>query len=35
MVEFDDEANKVKQQTIQRHDDELKQFIDELEQSIP
>ncbi|CAD8127137.1 unnamed protein product [Paramecium sonneborni] len=35
MVEFDQEAQRVKEQVLQRHDEELKQFTDELENSIP
>ncbi|CAD8196390.1 unnamed protein product [Paramecium pentaurelia] len=35
MAEFDQEAQRVKEQVLQRHDEELKQFTDELENSIP
>ncbi|CAD8049387.1 unnamed protein product [Paramecium sonneborni] len=35
MIEFDQEAQKVKEQTLQRHEDELRQFSEELENSIP
>ncbi|CAD8135968.1 unnamed protein product [Paramecium pentaurelia] len=35
MSEFDQEAQRVKEQVLQRHDEELKQFTDELENSIP
>ncbi|CAD8210846.1 unnamed protein product [Paramecium octaurelia] len=35
MAEFDQEAQRVKEQVLQRHDEELNQFTDELENSIP
>jgi len=35
MAEFEQEAQKVKEQILQRHDEELQQFQDELENSIP
>ncbi|CAD8176803.1 unnamed protein product [Paramecium octaurelia] len=35
MVEFDNEAQKVKEQTLQRHEEELRQFSEELENSLP
>lgn len=35
MAEFEQEATKVKEQILQRHDEELRQFQDELENSIP
>ncbi|CAK68353.1 unnamed protein product (macronuclear) [Paramecium tetraurelia] len=35
MAEFDSEAQRVKEQVLQRHDEELRQFTEELENSIP
>ncbi|CAD8075668.1 unnamed protein product [Paramecium sonneborni] len=35
MSEFDSEAQKVKEQTLQRQEDELRQFSEELENSLP
>lgn len=35
MSEFDQEAIKFRESTLERHLDEVKLFIDELEQSIP
>ncbi|CAK66514.1 unnamed protein product (macronuclear) [Paramecium tetraurelia] len=35
MAEFDQEAQRVKEQVLQRQDEELSQFTDELENSIP
>lgn len=35
MQEFNEEAAKVEEQTVQRQQDELKKFQDELENSIP
>ncbi|KAM3134506.1 hypothetical protein pb186bvf_013320 [Paramecium bursaria] len=35
MAEFDQEASKVRDQTLKRHDEELQTFTEELENSIP
>lgn len=35
MREFDEEAAHVEDQTIKRHQEEMGQFIEELERSIP
>lgn len=35
MAEFEDEANKFREQVIARHQEELKKFQEELEESIP
>ncbi|CAD8074545.1 unnamed protein product [Paramecium primaurelia] len=35
MIEFDTEAQKIKELTLQRHEDELRQFSEELENSLP
>ena len=35
MAEFEEEASKVRDQTLLRHDEELNQFVEELENSIP